>query len=106
MAAHDETLPMAEYAVRELGGYGLSHLLMMGATTHITTDIASVPLLWVVPLAVYLLSFVLVFARRPLLPHALAVRALPLLVLPLTILALCSGPIAASAPAKSVVPET
>ncbi len=33
MAANDETLPMAEYAVRELNGYGLSHLLLMGATT-------------------------------------------------------------------------
>jgi len=36
MAAHDETLPMAEYAVRELGGYGLSHLLLMGNTTDFT----------------------------------------------------------------------
>lgn len=62
--------------------------LMMGATTHITTDIASVPLLWVIPLAVYLVSFVLVFARRPLLPHALCVRALPLLVLPLMVVML------------------
>ncbi|MES3100544.1 alkene reductase [Sphingomonas faeni] len=34
--AHDETLPMAEYAVRELDGYGLSHLLLMGATTDFT----------------------------------------------------------------------
>ncbi len=30
-AANDETLPVAEYAVRELEAYGLSHLLMMGA---------------------------------------------------------------------------
>ncbi len=43
--------------------------LMLGATLHISTDIAAVPLLWVVPLALYLLSFVIVFARRPLLPH-------------------------------------
>jgi N-ethylmaleimide reductase len=35
-AANDETLPMAEYAIRELGGYGLSHLLMMGNTTDFT----------------------------------------------------------------------
>src|SRR5258708_34633064 len=35
-AAHDATLPMAEYAVRELGGYGLSHLLLMGNTTDFT----------------------------------------------------------------------
>ena len=36
MAAHDETLPMAEYAIRELGDYGLSHLLLMGNTTDFT----------------------------------------------------------------------
>jgi N-ethylmaleimide reductase len=35
-AANDETLPMAEYAIRELSGYGLSHLLMMGNTTDFT----------------------------------------------------------------------
>ena len=35
-AAHEETLPMAEYAIRELNGYGLSHLLLMGATTDFT----------------------------------------------------------------------
>src|SRR5216684_1394491 len=35
-AAHDETLPMTEYAVRELSGYGLSHLLLMGNTTDFT----------------------------------------------------------------------
>ena len=36
MAAHDETLPTVEYVVRELGGYGLSHLLLMGNTTDFT----------------------------------------------------------------------
>ncbi len=39
--------------------------LMLGFTTYITTDIAPVPLLWVIPLALYLLSFILVFAARP-----------------------------------------
>lgn len=37
--------------------------LMMGATQHITIDIAPVPLLWVLPLAIYLLTFILAFAR-------------------------------------------
>lgn len=40
--------------------------LMLGVTTLITTDIASVPLLWVVPLALYLATFIIVFARKPL----------------------------------------
>ena len=36
---------------------------MLSVTTHIATDIASVPLLWVLPLSLYLISFIMVFAR-------------------------------------------
>jgi len=39
--------------------------LLVGVTNHISTDVAAVPLLWVVPLALYLLSFVNAFAARP-----------------------------------------
>jgi hypothetical protein len=39
--------------------------LMLGTTTYITTDLAAIPLLWVVPLALYLLSFIIVFSRIP-----------------------------------------
>jgi spermidine synthase len=39
--------------------------LLLGVTTFVATDVASAPLLWVIPLALYLLSFVVVFARRP-----------------------------------------
>lgn len=38
--------------------------LMLGVTTYITTDIASVPLLWVLPLALYVGTFIIVFSRR------------------------------------------
>ncbi|MEA3034571.1 MAG: hypothetical protein QOH04_330 [Sphingomonadales bacterium] len=38
--------------------------LMLSTTTHLTTDIVAVPLLWVVPLGLYLLSFVIAFAAR------------------------------------------
>jgi hypothetical protein len=51
--------------------------LMLGVTTHITTDIASIPLLWVIPLALYLATFVLVFARCEVLPVPLVNKALP-----------------------------
>ena len=37
---------------------------LLGTTAFVTRDLAPVPLLWVVPLALYLLSFVLAFARR------------------------------------------
>jgi hypothetical protein len=42
--------------------------LVLGATTYISTDVAAFPLLWVIPLSLYLLSFVLVFAKRQRIP--------------------------------------
>lgn len=60
--------------------------LMLSVTTYISTDIAAIPLLWVIPLALYLLTFVLVFARKPLLPHALMVELFPIAMLPLVVL--------------------
>jgi hypothetical protein len=38
--------------------------LMLSTTTHLTTDIVAVPLLWALPLGLYLLSFVFAFANR------------------------------------------
>jgi spermidine synthase len=38
--------------------------LMLGVTTYITTDIASVPLIWIIPLTLYVGTFILVFARK------------------------------------------
>lgn len=37
--------------------------LLLGVTTFLSTDIAATPLLWVIPLSLYLLTFVIVFAR-------------------------------------------
>jgi protein-L-isoaspartate O-methyltransferase len=55
--------------------------LLIAVTAHISTDVAAVPLLWVVPLALYLLTFVIVFQRRPLIPHVLAVALQPAFIL-------------------------
>lgn len=38
--------------------------LSLGVTLHISTDVASAPLLWVIPLALYLATFVLAFMRN------------------------------------------
>lgn len=54
--------------------------LLLGVTTYITTDVASVPLFWIVPLSLYLLSFVLAFARPGWAIHPLVVRLQALLV--------------------------
>lgn len=51
--------------------------LSLGVTSYITTDIAAVPLLWVLPLAIYLLSFVDAFGSRPLLVPV-AMRVAPI----------------------------
>lgn len=39
--------------------------LMLGVTTHLTTDVASAPFLWVAPLSLYLLTFIIAFQTRP-----------------------------------------
>lgn len=42
--------------------------LMLGVTAHLSTDVASAPFLWVIPLALYLLTFVIAFQARPIIP--------------------------------------
>jgi hypothetical protein len=58
---------------------------LMGVTAYMTTDLASIPLMWIIPLALYLLSFILAFAR----PATGLVRAatllLPYLIVPLVL---------------------
>ena len=55
--------------------------LMLGVTTHISTDLAAVPLLWIVPLSLYLATFILAFSPRRSFLSGFVVRALPLLAL-------------------------
>ena len=59
--------------------------LVVGVTAHITTDVAAAPFIWVVPLALYLVTFVAVFTDRPWIAHATAVRLVPFVLAPLTI---------------------
>lgn len=44
--------------------------LMLGVTFYISTDVAATPLFWVFPLALYLLTFVITFAKKPLISHS------------------------------------
>lgn len=59
--------------------------LLLGLTTHVTTDMAAVPLFWVVPLALYLLTFVVAFAQsgRLLVRWATAAQPWPLVIVAL-----------------------
>lgn len=51
--------------------------LMLGVTSFMTNNIASAPFLWIIPLALYLLTFVIVFARRPIVSAAGLSRFFP-----------------------------
>jgi hypothetical protein len=59
--------------------------LMLAVTSYVSTDIAAVPLLWIVPLGLYLLTFTVAFGRHSAGAAAVARRALPLLVVPLAV---------------------
>jgi SAM-dependent methyltransferase len=56
------SLPAA-YALRVIALAALPSSLVLGVTQHLTSDVAALPLLWVAPLAVYLVTFMLSFAR-------------------------------------------
>jgi hypothetical protein len=82
----DETPPAAGDRIRWVALAFVPSSVLLGVTTYLTTDVAAAPFLWVVPLALYLLTFVIVFARRagaaPRLPvelHALLVTGFVLL---------------------------
>jgi hypothetical protein len=62
--------------------------LMLAITQYLSTDIAAIPLLWIVPLAIYLITFVLAFAKKPLIPIRVSNRTLPILVLALAVIVL------------------
>ena len=59
--------------------------LLLGVTQHLTTDVVAVPLFWVAPLVLYLLTYVIVFARRPPLRHAWMVKLQPFLLILLAV---------------------
>jgi len=61
--------------------------LLSGTTIRITTDIAAGPLFWVIPLTLYLLTFVMAFSQRRFLPMRFALLAQPLALAPVVIAA-------------------
>jgi hypothetical protein len=65
--AKDQTLPHLAWKTRLRWVFMafVPSSLMLGTTSYISTDLAAVPLLWVIPLAVYLLTFIIAFARKP-----------------------------------------
>src|SRR5262245_32183336 len=68
---------------RRLALIGLAFVpsgLLIAYTTYLTTDLASAPLLWVLPLALYLATFIATFRKRPLLNIGVLLALQPLVV--------------------------
>ena len=55
--------------------------MMLAITSTLTSELPPIPLLWVLPLSIYLLSFILVFAKKPHAYHGVVVETLPILLL-------------------------
>jgi hypothetical protein len=91
IAAADESAPPTWRSV--LAWIGLAAVpsgLLIAVTAHIATDVAAVPLFWAVPLALYLLTFVIAFQTRPVIPHWLVVAVQPVFILALVVMVLMS----------------
>ena len=72
--------------------------LMLSTTTYLTTDIVAMPLLWVIPLGLYLLSFSIAFAERRALADAISRHAAALVMVlgSITMLLSATGSMAAA----------
>ena len=98
----DDRVHIRPGTIRRLRWIALSFApssLMLAVTTFISTDVAAVPLMWVLPLGLYLLTFVLAFSS-PRYPRAVVDRGLPLLILPLVLFLILgvTGPLVAVVP--------
>lgn len=80
-AAPDEELSLAT-KLHWLALAFVPSSLLLGLTTFISTDIASVPLLWIIPLTLYLLTFIIVFSKWHDKVHSLMVTLQPIVLLP------------------------
>jgi hypothetical protein len=59
--------------------------LVIAVTAFISTDIAAAPFMWVIPLALFLLTFVAVFREKPWIDHGLLLRLTPIAVAPVAV---------------------
>jgi hypothetical protein len=64
---------------------------MLAVTSYFTTVIRPMPLLWIIPLVLYLFSFAVVFARRPPIPLRWLNRLFPFYALPVLGMVLLGG---------------
>jgi hypothetical protein len=63
-AANDGPAPQIKDYLLWLALSGMGSFMLLGVTNHITHDVASVPFLWILPLTLYLVTFILCFEGR------------------------------------------
>lgn len=85
---------------RRLGWVAMAFVpssLMLGVTTYISADLAAVPLLWVLPLSLYLVTFMIAFSpRNPLtVPRLAAVLPFAVVILAIALVGLVPLPLVA-----------
>src|SRR3989475_10780665 len=64
-----------------LGAAFVPSALMLAVTNHLLLNLASAPFLWVMPLATYLITFMIAFGRRFRLSHMTLSRIVPVILL-------------------------
>ncbi|MDX2158446.1 MAG: fused MFS/spermidine synthase [Hyphomicrobiaceae bacterium] len=80
VAAHATPSPAWANRLAWIGLAAVPSGLLVAFTSYLTTDIASAPFLWVLPLAAFLATFILVFCDKPRIPHKLLLSLQPALV--------------------------
>jgi hypothetical protein len=91
MADNDAPAPSLSTRARWVFLAAVPSGLLIAVTAHISTDVAAAPLLWVLPLSLYLLTWVLVFQSRPLLPHKWVLLAQPVAIAGVIVLLAVGG---------------
>jgi hypothetical protein len=82
-ATSAELAPTWRDALRWIALAAVPSALLISVTSHISTDIAAAPFMWVIPLALYLVTFVIVFSTRPILRHEWMVAIEPMFIVAL-----------------------
>ena len=82
----DDPEPSPLRKLRWLGLAFVPSSLMLGVTTFVSTDMASIPLLWIIPLSLYLITFIIVFSKVPKGVHLSVTLLMPVAVLLLAFL--------------------
>lgn len=60
----DEPAPGIQSLLLWMGLAACPSILLLTVTTHLTQDVASIPFLWIIPLVIYLLTFILCFESK------------------------------------------